>query len=279
MPHTLIRRLAGCLAILLFVAGTALAGENDSSNKSHGFDDWPGRDSELRDGFDPTAVELGGGLEWGKTYHRQPAGGTRCKITRDKKTAASVTVRVADSALAAQEALLTFLMSCTRTIPRGENASLAYGDVTFASWEGNGSDIKNVHLVVFTRGNVLVIVNNFNGNLSADEMKKLADKLDKAISERPVIDDAADFQKPVITKKDPPPPEGEVAPAAGLVVEASDPRGLELIVTYDSKHADCTRAGNTLTFTAKKPGTYTVTVTATNKLNLSTTETFTFTVE
>jgi hypothetical protein len=234
---------------------------------------WPGANADLVDGVDITSVSLDC-ASWGNRSYRQPASGTRHTLLKNGKTTAFVTIAVADSIENCHLILANFLRSCTRFIPKAP-ASLSFGDVAYAGFEGNESNVEKVHLLAFATRNVSVVIQN-TGALSADEMKTLAEKIVAAISARPLVKTENDLHKPALAVK----VSSEGPPENGtLVVEASDPQNLDLNLSFEPGGAEGNRDGNTIKFTAKKPGTYAIVVTATNTLNLSTTKTFTLVVK
>lgn len=236
----------------------------------YGKESWEGADSAPRDGLNPEEIEIEG-LEWSDRKFRASDGSTRYVVKDENGNMLVVSITVFDNSALAHDGLENFLMSCSGRLDRGENASLDYGDVTFAARAGEPPG--NVSVIAFTRVNVLVVVQRAKKGLSTEDVKKLAEKIVDAIDARPEKDSTADLSRPTLAKVNVAPDESEERIPV-LVVEAADPGGLAMILRYDAPGLKAERKGDRLYFYAEKPGSYKVKVTAVNTINLKTGKTF-----
>lgn len=203
------------------------------------FQNWPGKDGPVRDGFQVTAGMLPATLRIGQVSPSWPHADRRTaavSVSRDYRITTTngdrvltINLIVAETSAQAQEPIADFFAMCSipqpPLVPRGAKCGLHLGDVCFGG----------VRSVLWTRDNIYVRV-----RAKSKEMYPfvgpVARALDEAISKRATYEAYAECKsRPVITSStrvSDPEERRRLPDGWDLKVEAKDPNGEKLEYTH-----------------------------------------------
>jgi hypothetical protein len=257
------------LSCSMLLCATALADDHylDEVARHYEFDQWPGKAYPLLNGVDMTAFEPAG-LKLVSTEHRQHLGaGTLYRYRlpdsvsevppEERDADLGVEVRVHDTVADAKRALLIFLGSLTRRLPRGEAAGVRIGEICFVA-PGSGEPTR----IAFLRRNVTALLRSYRHPRPPVSLVKLAEMLDRHMQGGKKVSEAGRLNRPEISRFELEAARVLPGAAAPLAIKVTGQAGGKPQILWKVEGAVVLRQNGKFRFLAEKPGVYRIEICA-----------------